>query len=170
MVCRALRARGSFASGATHNAQDSSQLFATTINVSFTTDVMNRLTAAAPPSEKVRGVYGKSPQREVVRSSAGAGAVYPPPHFFGVRVAYPKTWYQTSNPLQNHHFGTENDHPMNFSILTPLALPPVPRYPIFGGWVWVGVGGGSKLLCILWPLCVDLDPGPLLPVRCPVRP
>ena len=33
--------------------------------------------------------FGKSPRREVVRSSAGAGVVYPP--FFGViRVAYPK--------------------------------------------------------------------------------
>ena len=35
------------------------------------------------------GAFRKSPRREVVRSSAGAGVVYPP--FFGViRVAYPK--------------------------------------------------------------------------------
>ena len=23
-----------------------------------------------------------------------------------------------------------------------------------------GRGGGAKLLCVLWPPCVDLDPGP----------
>ena len=47
---------------------------------------------------------------------------------------------------------------MNFSFLTPLA--PHTRVPLFGG---VGVGGcrggGSKLLCVFWVLCVDLDPG-----------
>ena len=41
---------------------------------------------------------------------------------------------------------------MIFSILTPL--PPLAGYPILGGW------GGSKLLCVLWALCVDLDLGP----------
>ena len=40
---------------------------------------------------------------------------------------------------------------MNFWILTP---PTQPRYPILGGG-----DGGSKPLCILRPLCVDLDLG-----------
>ena len=44
---------------------------------------------------------------------------------------------------------------MNFSFLTPLA--PRTRVPLFGG---VSRGGGSKLLCVFWVLCVDLDPGP----------
>ena len=43
---------------------------------------------------------------------------------------------------------------MNFSILKPLS--PGTWVPHFRG---VG-GGGSNLLCILWPLCVDLDLGP----------
>ena len=29
-----------------------------------------------------------------------------------------------------------------------------------GGWGGVGGGGGSKLLCVFWVLCVDLDPSP----------
>ena len=44
------------------------------------------------------------------------------------------------NPLQNHHFGTENDPTMNFSILTPL--PPCTQVPLFGG-MGVGVWGGG---------------------------
>ena len=47
---------------------------------------------------------------------------------------------------------------MNFSYLTPLA--PRTRVPLFGGLgggVGGGVGGGSKLLCVFWVLCVDLD-------------
>ena len=39
---------------------------------------------------------------------------------------------------------------MNFSIATP-PLPPLPGCPI---------GGGSKLPCVLRPLCMDLDLGP----------
>ena len=39
---------------------------------------------------------------------------------------------------------------MIFSILTPV--PPRTCVPLF----W----GGSKLLCVLWPLCVYLDLGP----------
>ena len=47
---------------------------------------------------------------------------------------------------------------MNFSFLTPLA--PRTRVPLFGGVGGVGGcrGGGSKLLCVFWVLCVDLDP------------
>ena len=52
-----------------------------------------------------------------------------------------------------------------FSFLTPLA--PRTRVPLFGGWGGVsGGGGGSKLLCIFWVLCVDLDPGPGQPFPC----
>ena len=40
---------------------------------------------------------------------------------------------------------------MNFSILTTLPL--VTGYPILGAGGW----GGSKLLCVLQPLCLDLD-------------
>ena len=48
--------------------------------------------------------------------------------------------------------------PLIFLILTPY--PPAPGYPFFGGVGWGGVGwGGSTLLCVLWPLCVYLDPG-----------
>ena len=47
---------------------------------------------------------------------------------------------------------------MSFSILTPVP-PPYAGTPL--GCVCVCVmGGGSNLLCILWPLCVDLDVGP----------
>ena len=37
-------------------------------------------------------------------------------------------------------------------------IPPPPHLgtPFWGG----GVVGGSKLLCVLWPLCVYLDLGP----------
>ena len=46
---------------------------------------------------------------------------------------------------------------MNFSVLTPLPPPPYPGIHFWGGvWGW----GGSKLLCVLRPLCVDLDLDP----------
>ena len=83
-----------------------------------------------------------------------ARELYTPP-FGVVCVAYPKTWDQTSNPLY-HYFGTENDSPMNFSILNPP--PPTPGSPIFTGWGMCVCGGGrGRLLCILQPLCVHLD-------------
>ena len=45
---------------------------------------------------------------------------------------------------------------MIFWILTPYPPPPpATRVPLLGGG-WEGVGG-SKLLCVLWPLCVYLD-------------
>ena len=43
---------------------------------------------------------------------------------------------------------------MIFWILTPVP-PPRTGVPFLGGG-----GGGSKLLCVLWPLCVYLDLGP----------
>ena len=45
--------------------------------------------ATSLPSISAARHGAKSPRREVVRSSAGTGVIYPP--FFGViRVAYPK--------------------------------------------------------------------------------
>ena len=43
---------------------------------------------------------------------------------------------------------------MIFWVLTPVP-PPHLGTPFLGGGV-----GGSKLLCVLWPLCVYLDVGP----------
>ena len=66
------------------------------------------------------------------------GRHIPRPLWGVIRVAYPKASYRTSNPLPNHHFGTDNDPPMNFSIWTPpYPPPPVPGYPIF-------LGGGGE--------------------------
>ena len=59
------------------------------------------------------------------------------------------TTYRMSNPLQNHHFGRQNDAPMNFSILTPL--PPVPRYHFLGGRV-----RGSWRSKLGWPLAATV--------------
>ena len=47
---------------------------------------------------------------------------------------------------------------MIFWILTPVS--PRMWVPLFWGEGLGGVGGGSKLLCVLWPLCVYLDLGP----------
>ena len=67
-----------------------------------------------------------------------------------VRVGYPKMGYTTSNPLCNYHFGTENDPPMNFSILTHRR--PCTRVPPLGG----GGGGahGPQRANILCKTCV----------------
>ena len=50
--------------------------------------------------------------------------------------------------------------PNEFFVFDPLS-PPYPGTPFGGGGGRGGVGGGgSKLLCVFWVLCVDLDPGP----------
>ena len=78
--------------------------------------------------------------------------VYPP--FFGVvRAAYPNLWFLKSNPFYNHRFRTKNDPPMFFFDFDPHTPPP----PAHLGILFLG---GSKLLCVLWPLCVYLDLGP----------
>ena len=41
----------------------------------------------------------KITSKRVVRSSAGAYAIYPPPFLVVIRVRYPKVWYRMSNPL-----------------------------------------------------------------------
>ena len=57
-----------------------------------------------PPRLKV---WAKSPRRGLL-DQVQAWALYTPP-CWGHSRAYPKIWYQTSNPLYNHHFRTEND-------------------------------------------------------------
>ena len=73
-------------------------------------------------------------ESEVVRSSAGAGTMYPP--FSGYSRGTPQCMKSIDNPLLNHHFGRQHSPPTNFSILTP-------QRPLYLGTAFLGVGGGG---------------------------
>ena len=68
-------------------------------------------------------------------------------------------------PLVLSSFWDRKCSPNEFLILTPPPLPPVPGYHFLVRWGWVGCVG-SKLLCVLRPLCVDLNVGPEHLISC----
>ena len=68
-----------------------------------------------------------------------------PPLFWGYSCSIPQSMIWCVQPLEFLH-------------LNPLR--PLPRCHFFRGMGGGRGGGGSKFPFILWPLCVDLDPGP----------
>ena len=86
-----------------------------------------------------------------------------PPHAFR-----PQPLPIQATPVVNAGVNLEaDDHCRSMAKLRlSRCPPPPPGYPFFGG--GEGGGGASKLLCVLWPLCVYLDLGPeeLLYISC----